>query len=93
MTNKLNAAESSRYKLVEDVLRNSFSNVQCMWEVAKPAGTNIAMLAGFLIVYKHAARLVIVQVFEDGRGYEIYAAPSTNTTSGTIDSLTSMWSA
>lgn len=89
---KLNTKERSAAAQAEDHLRAAFGNVSVSWEIIKPTGSNFASIAGFVVVYNGAPRLVILQVFKEGTGWEVFGAPSVMKIAPAFDALKSMWS-
>lgn len=86
---KLTTKERARYAEAEQHLRSAFGDgVQCTWEVAHPSGApRIAMLAGFI----HGSGLLILQIYRNGDGWEIYAAPQAIKIEPTFDDIKKMW--
>lgn len=85
----LSTKERSKFAEAEGHIRAHFGDmVQCSWEVIKPKGApRIAVLAGFIIY----GDLLILQVYKDGAGWEVFAAPGRGEIAATFAEIDAMW--
>lgn len=90
----LNTKERARYAEAEEHIRKHLGgdSMVCLWEVARPASApRIAMLAGFMVTQAPAG-LLILQVFKDGVGWEVFAAPTSNGIMRSAVAIKDLWS-
>jgi hypothetical protein len=68
----------------EEAARKAGAPVQCLWEMKGPRNTAIAWLSALSV----NGRVVIVQTYTDGNGWEVYSpAPTLNVDATIQDAL------
>lgn len=69
--------------VLPDALRERGFSVKVGWEIEGPKSTPIAWLTGYIV----GTRVIIVQTFDDGQGWQAFIDSPTITVDATIEEV------